>query len=349
MASDALGIDGALVGAAPHRREVGAHRHARLARGGDDLLEHRERVGDRLVDVHPVVRLAGAEEDGDLAEAGLQRPLQPAGVGDERAVGDARGRLDGPGQLLGVGELGHPLGRDEAGDLDALQARGAQRLDEAALAVEGDQRRLVLEAVAGADLVDRGAIAHRREQIGRRGVGPRVGRDGQGAIGGGGRLHEGGISGGLGALRQHPREMGPRYRLASRLPRAFGGSGAAVVVGHPLGRAGLVVRSPTDATGLLRARRRPARALRDRRRDRGRRDGHRAPRPDARRRRLRPHRRHQAAPPPVRRGPGRLRHAPRRGAARGAHPPPQRGQHPRRGRQPRRALSWSWSTSTASR
>src|SRR5690349_13222964 len=61
-----------------------------------------------------------------------------------------------------VGHLRHPLGADEAGDLDLLQARILQALDEAQLDLGGHRLLLVLQAVARADVDDlhAGGVVH---------------------------------------------------------------------------------------------------------------------------------------------------------------------------------------------
>src|SRR4029079_1812511 len=60
----------------------------------------------------------------------------------------------------GVGELGNRLRRDEARRLDLAQARGDEAFDQATLRLQGDRRRLVLEAVPRPDLVDPDAVSH---------------------------------------------------------------------------------------------------------------------------------------------------------------------------------------------
>ena len=58
------------------------------------------------------------------------------------------------GNLVGIGELRDPLRRDEARELDALQARGGERVREAELVAQEHGGALVLEAVAERDLVE---------------------------------------------------------------------------------------------------------------------------------------------------------------------------------------------------
>ena len=65
-------------------------------------------------------------------------------------------------QLAGVGELRHPLRVHEAGRLDDGQPGSEQALDELGLRLDRDDAVLVLQAVAGADLVDRDALGERQ-------------------------------------------------------------------------------------------------------------------------------------------------------------------------------------------
>ena len=79
-------------------------------------------------------------------------------------------------QVGGVRELGDPLRVDEAGRLDHGQAGGDETAYELALVLGRDDRLLVLEAVAGADLVDRDALGelNHRDAPRRRGGRPRA-------------------------------------------------------------------------------------------------------------------------------------------------------------------------------
>ena len=150
-------VDGALPRVAEAHRHVAADRQSLVARAGDDRGEHVERLGDGAVEVALRERLGGAGEHGDLAHAGGQRAVEAAVGRDEHRV--AAGQLAEPReQLLGVGELRHPPRRDEAGELDGAQAGVEQAADELGLDLDGDDDGLVLQAVAGADLVDLDAL-----------------------------------------------------------------------------------------------------------------------------------------------------------------------------------------------
>ena len=148
-------IDRALVRAAEHRRDVGAHAHARRRRRRDHLLERGQRLGDGLVHVLLVVRLRRRQEDRHLLHARVERLLQALAVGHQAGVDHALLALDAARHVAGVGELRDPLRVDEAGDLDVREAGRGERVDHGDLVAGGDRPRLVLQAVARADLVDR--------------------------------------------------------------------------------------------------------------------------------------------------------------------------------------------------
>ena len=98
--------------------------------------------------VHPtwVPQLADAA---DLIEL-----LGPAGRRHPVLVPNERG-LDRALELGCVGQLGHPLRVHERGRLDDRQSGGEQPADELGLGLDRDEALLVLESVAGTDLVDR--------------------------------------------------------------------------------------------------------------------------------------------------------------------------------------------------
>ena len=121
-------LDGALVGAAEARRDDRLDAQPGLARPRDDPVEAGERRVDRAVDVAPVVRLAGRQEDADLLEAvaQLERAVEAALVGDQHAARDARRDVDRRQHLARVGELRDDVGAHEARHLDAPQAACAR-------------------------------------------------------------------------------------------------------------------------------------------------------------------------------------------------------------------------------
>ena len=119
--------------------------------------ESLDRLVDARVDVVPVERLRRRREDGDLAHSRLHRALEAPHVRHERRITRAARPVDPPVDLLGVGELGDRLRGDEGADLDRLQPGVRQEVDEFDARFDGEGLRLVLQAVAGADLVDRDA------------------------------------------------------------------------------------------------------------------------------------------------------------------------------------------------
>src|SRR4051794_30640072 len=159
----ASGVDGTLVRASEGRRDHRRAAQPRVADRGDHLLEARERLRDRAVDVLAVVGLRCAEEHGDLVEAlaQLERGLQPARVGHQDRERDVVGHVDALEHRARVVELRDDVGPDEARDLQPLEARSRERVDQTDLVVGRDALGLVLEAVARPDLAD----AHRRHSL----------------------------------------------------------------------------------------------------------------------------------------------------------------------------------------
>ena len=82
-----------------------------------------------------------------------ERGVEAAAVGHQARQHHAVPARHAARDLGGVGQLRDPLGADEAGDLDARQAAVDQRRDERDLVAGRDVARLVLQAVAGPDLV----------------------------------------------------------------------------------------------------------------------------------------------------------------------------------------------------
>lgn len=145
--------DRSLPGVAEAHGQVAAYVGPVFLGAGHDGLEHGEGLGDGAVEVAGGEGLGGRTEDGDAGGAQGQRPVETALVGDE----DGQGRVDvgeEGEQLLRVGQLGHPLGVDEAGGLDGGQPGSGQAADELGLDGGRDGRLLVLQPVTGADLVD---------------------------------------------------------------------------------------------------------------------------------------------------------------------------------------------------
>ena len=105
--------------------------------------------------------LARREEDVDLLKAVAQgeRVVEPALVRDQDRYRHAVRDLRAPQDLRPVGDLRDHVGTNEARDLEAADAGPGQHLHQPHLVVGGDDLRLVLEAVAGADLADLDGLA----------------------------------------------------------------------------------------------------------------------------------------------------------------------------------------------
>lgn len=141
----------AFVGAAEHAGHVTAHTDTLLAGGVHHRHEALEALGDRAVDVLLREGLAGGGEHRDFLHPGEHGRLEALHVGRQRGVGDAALLPDLGEHLGGAGHLRHPLGRDEAADLDVFETGGAQVVDQTHLVGDADRLFLVLQAVARAD------------------------------------------------------------------------------------------------------------------------------------------------------------------------------------------------------
>ncbi len=153
----------ALPGVAEAHRDVGPDPQAGRPGPLDDGTEHRHRLLERAAEVLLGERLGGAAEDGDGADPRLERPVQPPLVGDEDGTVPAEAL--GPEEaehVGGVGQLGHPSGVDERGRLDRREAGGREPADELGLDLRRHDRRLVLQPVARAHLVDPHGAGQRR-------------------------------------------------------------------------------------------------------------------------------------------------------------------------------------------
>jgi|GEM_PF-655028 len=170
---------GADVAANPPIRLHGSERRDHILKDGEGLV-------DRHVDVLTSERIARGGENGDSADTHLERALQALGVGnqggEEWLVGE-RGCLTAlafPGldggigrwnrhrsgtefprefgerrpELRSVSELGNPLGRHKARDLDLAESRFEKRANESKLRCRRDRCGFVLQAIARTDLDD---------------------------------------------------------------------------------------------------------------------------------------------------------------------------------------------------
>ena len=112
------------------------------------------------------MRLRCAKVSVALPKIAMWRQPSSSARSRPRSLGTSTGRsrAASPGprssvhQLGRVGELGDPPRVHEAGRLDDRQAGGEQALDELGLGLDRDDALLVLQAVAGADLVDGDAL-----------------------------------------------------------------------------------------------------------------------------------------------------------------------------------------------
>ena len=148
---DCFRANRSFVGAVEGRGDVAAHGHRRLA---NDRAEPFDRFGDRRVDVLPVEGVAGRREHGNLVDPCGDRPGQPRFVRHQRHVLDARPAGDPAEHLVRIRQLRDPAWRDEGTDLDLIETRLGQGIDEGDLRVGRDDPLLVLETVSRADLDD---------------------------------------------------------------------------------------------------------------------------------------------------------------------------------------------------
>lgn len=182
---DRVGRHLALEGAAERGRDRHRRRHPGRAGEPEHLLHHRgEGVGGGVL-VAQVEGVAGGDDQVDLVDAGVQGAQEAAPVEHQP---DVR-HVVTPGHLvhhlLGVGHLRHGVRADEGDRLHPAHPGRDRQFDEADLVLGGEDRRLVLQAVAGADLdhLDRPGRLLRRTHRARRlrhaltsAVAPRAGR-----------------------------------------------------------------------------------------------------------------------------------------------------------------------------
>ena len=170
---DLGGRDRALPGIAPAHRHVTAHGQPGLTGPLQHRREHLELGVECPVEVALGERLGGAGEHRDVREPGGDGPVQPALVRHEHRVVDAVAPFQHGDQLLGVGELGHPLRVHEAGGFQRGEPGVGEPAQELRLHRDRNDRLLVLQSVARADLVDGDAL---RQAVRRHPHGQRPGR-----------------------------------------------------------------------------------------------------------------------------------------------------------------------------
>src|SRR6185437_13183517 len=144
----------ALVWATEHRGNIATHAYSFRA----CTLQHRTKALDgfidRGVDVLLVERFAGRGEHRDAGNARRTGAVVAKHVGHQRGIVDAGLATDAGVDFFGIGELRHPLRADETGRFDGFQPAGGKPVDQFDLGRGGDDRLLVLQAVAGADFDD---------------------------------------------------------------------------------------------------------------------------------------------------------------------------------------------------
>src|SRR5688572_7781997 len=154
---NALGRHRPFEGAAEAGREIRPNRQFHRPRLVGDLLGLSERLVDGLVDVALAEGLGRRGEHRDLVHPGLAGTRQPMQVRYERGIPHAWPPRNPGADLRRVGHLRHPLWADECGHLDRRVTGFGKPVYERDLVGRRHERRLVLEAVAWADLDDPGA------------------------------------------------------------------------------------------------------------------------------------------------------------------------------------------------
>ena len=204
------GIDVALVRAAPDRRDVAAHARRRpRAPGGRSPRRRRASRRSILFTFFLLCVSLALKKTAISAEARRERALEAARVRDERAEGDAGAAASStPASSSASASCGIHLGETKLVISMRVRPASHERVDEAQLALDGDDRGLVLEAVARADLVDRHAVGDVGEEVDPSALSVR-------------RCHGGAMVRGFGALRQHPPRLAPRGGGAPRIGGTF--------------------------------------------------------------------------------------------------------------------------------
>ncbi len=152
--------DLALVRTSERGADIGAGPPSELARAADHGPKCFDRLRDRHVDVGTSERLRGRREDGCRpGAAGLGAGHAPL-VRNQDRIPDPRPLFEPRHQLVRIGQLWNGPRRHEAGGLDLAQSCIGQLRDEAQLGCRGDRRRLVLQPVPWAHLVDADVVVN---------------------------------------------------------------------------------------------------------------------------------------------------------------------------------------------
>ena len=160
---DPTGVDLALEGAP--ERDAERHRRAEavLVRARDDEAGRGDGLLDGRALIALVERLCDAEREAHLVEPRRDESFVATLVERETGAHDSRRSTDGVDDLLGVCHLRDAPRIDEACDLDRRNSRADELPNELGARRDVESLRLVLEAVAGADVID----GHTRRGHGR--------------------------------------------------------------------------------------------------------------------------------------------------------------------------------------
>ena len=125
------------------------------------LSKRLDALLDAAIDVALAEGLGGGAEDDDLVRPVEQRRLQALHVRRQHRIAHARAALHGAHHRVVVSHLRHPLRAHVARDLDLAQPGVLQAMHEFDLGLGRDRGRLVLQAVARADVDQRDARRQR--------------------------------------------------------------------------------------------------------------------------------------------------------------------------------------------
>ncbi len=126
----------------------------------DDAAEILDRLGGRAADVGAVVPLADRQHVIHFVDAQRQAALGTFEVRDQRRHGEPRQSQRVTHDRFGVGELRQQFWRDKRGDLDLAHPGGVLGVEPGQLLLGRHDLGEALQAVAHADLADKGTFAH---------------------------------------------------------------------------------------------------------------------------------------------------------------------------------------------